>query len=52
MVEQKYDYLFKIIVIGDYYVGKTSLIKRFSDDIFLEDNFSPIGIDFILKKKK
>ena len=49
MVEQKYDYLFKIIVIGDYYVGKTSLIQRFSDDIFLEDNFSSIGIDFIIK---
>ena len=39
MEEKNYDYLFKILVIGDYEVGKTSLITRFSQDIFSEDNF-------------
>jgi small GTP-binding protein len=30
-----YDYNFKIVVIGDYETGKTSLIKRITDDIFI-----------------
>ena len=47
-MEEKY-YLFKILVIGDYEVGKTSLITRFSQDIFSEDNFLTIAIDFKTK---
>ena len=49
MEEKNYDYLFKILVIGDYEVGKTSLITRFSQDIFSEDNFLTIAIDFKTK---
>ena len=49
MEEKNYDYLFKILVIGDYKVGKTSLITRFSQDIFSEDNFLTIAIDFKTK---
>ena len=49
MNNNNYDYLLKILVIGEYYVGKTSLIQRFSEDIFLENNFSTIGIDFKIK---
>ena len=52
MDKKNYDYLFKILVIGDSFVGKTSLIRRFSDDIFIENDFLSIGIDFILKKKE
>ena len=49
MEEKNYDYLFKILVIGDYGVGKTSLITRFSQDIFSKDNFLTIAIDFKTK---
>ena len=49
MDKKNYDYLFKILVIGDSFVGKTSLIQRFSDDIFMENYFSSIGIDFKIK---
>ena len=49
MKAKNYDYLFKILVIGDYEVGKTSLITRFSQDIFSEDNFLTIAIDFKTK---
>ena len=41
-----YDFLFKISLIGDSNVGKTSIIVRFIDDYFKDDTQSTIGIDF------
>ena len=38
MAQNNYDYALKILVIGDHYVGKTSLIHRFSKGNFLERN--------------
>ena len=38
MAQNNYDYALKILVIGDKYVGKTSLIHRFSKGNFLELN--------------
>ena len=49
MAQNNYDYALKILVIGDNYVGKTSLIQRFSDDIFIENYCSSIGIYFKIK---
>ena len=40
------DYSFKIIVIGDSDVGKSSLTLRLTDDIFYADHAATIGIDF------
>ena len=37
---------FKIITLGDYYVGKTSIIKRFVSNIFDEKIRSTVGMDF------
>jgi len=34
MAQNNYDYALKILVIGDKYVGKTSLIHRFSKGNF------------------
>ena len=40
---------FKILILGDQSVGKTSFIIRFCDDKFYEEMLSTIGID--VKKK-
>ncbi|RKP40355.1 P-loop containing nucleoside triphosphate hydrolase protein [Dimargaris cristalligena] len=42
---------FKLLLIGDSNVGKSSLILRFTDDIFLppEETSATIGVDFRVK---
>ncbi len=45
----QYDLLFKVLLIGNSGVGKSSLFLRFVDDIW-EDSFVPtIGVDFKVK---
>jgi len=44
-----YDHLFKLIMIGDTGVGKSSLLVRLADDLFTENYLSTIGVDFRFK---
>ena len=41
---------YKVLIIGDQGVGKTSLIRRYVSCEFLEDTESKIGLDYQLKK--
>ncbi|KAK8598807.1 hypothetical protein V6N13_076753 [Hibiscus sabdariffa] len=42
----EYDYLFKLLLIGDSGVGKSCLLLRFADDSYLDSYISTIGVDF------
>jgi len=44
-----YDYLFKLLLIGDSGVGKSCLLLRFSDDAFTPSFITTIGIDFKIR---
>ena len=44
-----YDHLFKILLIGDPNVGKSSLLLRFADDTFESSYLSTIGVDFKIR---
>ena len=44
-----YDFLFKILVVGESSVGKTSLLLRYTDDMFNDSFMSTIGVDFKIK---
>lgn len=39
-----FDYLIKLILIGDSGVGKTCFLLRFADDNFTSSHISTIGI--------
>jgi len=43
---QEYDYLLKIVMIGDSGVGKSCLLKRFATNEFNDSYMSTIGVDF------
>lgn len=45
-MKRDYDYLFKLVLIGDTCVGKSSLLVRFADDCFSENYITTIGVDF------
>lgn len=52
MNDTKARFTFKITVIGDGEVGKTSLIKKFTKGSFKEDYIKTIGAQFSKYKKK
>ncbi|XP_076759210.1 RAS oncogene family member Rab32 isoform X3 [Xylocopa sonorina] len=48
-VGEKREHLYKILVIGELGVGKTSIIKRYVHQFFSQHYRATIGVDFALK---
>ncbi|KAI4803334.1 hypothetical protein KUCAC02_006885 [Chaenocephalus aceratus] len=47
--DESFDFLFKIILIGDSNVGKTCLVQNFKSGIFSERQQNTIGVDFTVR---
>jgi len=45
-----YDYLIKLLALGDSGVGKTTFLYRYTDGKFAEEFISTVGIDFREKR--
>mmetsp|Transcript_24501 Transcript_24501/g.56453 ORF Transcript_24501/g.56453 Transcript_24501/m.56453 type:complete len:204 (-) Transcript_24501:271-882(-) len=45
----EYSALFKVLLIGDSAVGKSSLLLRFADDVYSASYIATIGVDFKIK---
>uniref|UniRef100_A0A0K8TSC2 Ras-related protein Rab-43 n=1 Tax=Tabanus bromius TaxID=304241 RepID=A0A0K8TSC2_TABBR len=47
--EENFDFLFKIVLIGDCGAGKTCIVQRFKTGNFIERHGNTIGVDFSMK---
>ncbi|XP_055269431.1 ras-related protein Rab-43 isoform X2 [Moschus berezovskii] len=47
--DEQYDFLFKLVLVGDASVGKTCVVQRFKTGAFSERQGSTIGVDFTMK---
>jgi len=48
--QEEFDYLFKILIVGETGVGKSCLLLRYADNFFSQSYISTIGVDFKIKK--
>lgn len=46
---KEYDYFFKLVIVGNAGVGKSSLLLRYSDDKYTDSYLSTIGVEFKFK---
>ena len=46
------EFVFKILLLGDSEVGKSCFLMRYSDNVFVENNITTIGLDYKLKSVK
>ena len=52
LISQDYDYLFKVLLLGDSGAGKSSLILRYTEETFNSKLVNSIGVDFKMKKRE
>jgi len=51
-MDSEYNYLFKVVLIGDSGVGKSNLMTRYTSDDFSQNSPSTIGVEFMTKTVK
>lgn len=49
ITSNEYDYLIKLVVVGDSGVGKSCLLLRYCDNSYTDSYISTIGVDFKIK---
>lgn len=49
LADQNFDYMFKLLLIGNSSVGKTSFLFRYADNSFTSAFVATVGIDFKVK---
>ncbi|XP_056633505.1 ras-related protein Rab-43 [Diorhabda sublineata] len=47
--EEAFDFLFKIVIVGECGTGKTCVVQRFKNGTFIERHGNTIGVDFSMK---
>ncbi|XP_060052676.1 ras-related protein Rab-19 isoform X2 [Erinaceus europaeus] len=47
--DENFDYLFKVILIGDSNVGKTCVVQHFKSGVYTENQQNTIGVDFTVR---
>jgi len=47
MSDKDYEFLFKVVIIGNTLVGKTKLTIRYSDNTWNDKYLPTIGVDFV-----
>ena len=48
--EAQTSYRFKIVICGDYAVGKSSLVRRFSTGVFTHDYLTTLAVNLVVKE--
>lgn len=48
-IDDSFDFLFKIVLVGDSNVGKTCVVQSFKSGIFVEKQQNTIGVDFSVR---
>uniref|UniRef100_A0A8D0RGH3 Ras-related protein Rab-19 n=2 Tax=Sus scrofa TaxID=9823 RepID=A0A8D0RGH3_PIG len=47
--DENFDYLFKVILVGDSNVGKTCVVQHFKSGVYTEAQQNTIGVDFTVR---
>ena len=48
-MDSNFDYMYKVLMVGNSGVGKTAFVTRYCDDCFSPAFISTVGIDFRVK---
>ena len=47
--DANFDYMYKVLIVGNSGVGKTAFLMRYCDDTFSQSFVATVGIDFKVK---
>lgn len=50
MSDENYDMMFKLVLVGDSFVGKTNIMSQYLQGTFREDSKATVGVEFGSKK--